>query len=218
MEEADVSEGAEPRAGREGSGAARCGRDSLPVLLCLLAPEPSAAAPAVRAGALAELALRGLLTDDAGIATPADPDARCDDPVLDGLLELVAESVPRTWGAWVHSRARRTLDPVCARLAASGELAAHHRRVLGVFPAVSYAAADGERAVRLRVRIAEVLGGAGPLGELPAGEALLAVLAEAAGAAPGTGVERRAALTARAESTALPPGVLHRLCTALSAA
>lgn len=53
---------------------------SLPARLCLLAwdPERSSAAETarvhhlVRAGALTELAQRGLLTDDEGIATPAD--------------------------------------------------------------------------------------------------------------------------------------------------
>lgn len=54
----------------------------------------------VRAGALTELAQRGLLADVDGIATPTDPDAQTGDPVLDGLLELVEESRPHRWKTW----------------------------------------------------------------------------------------------------------------------
>ena len=80
-----------------------------------------------------------------GIATPVDPDARTGDLVLDGLLELVEESRPRKWKAWVTLRARVTLDAVRAQLAAEGYLRAEKKRVLGLFPSVEY---ELERGVR----------------------------------------------------------------------
>lgn len=92
----------------------------------------------VRAGALTELAQRGLLADVDGIATPVDADAHTGDLVLDGLLELVEESRPRKWKAWVTLRARVTLDAVRAQLAAEGYLRAEKKRVLGLFPSVEY--------------------------------------------------------------------------------
>src|SRR5262249_28237747 len=60
---------------------------SLPARLCLLAWDPTgaeaaAAAHLVRAGALTELVRRGLLTDEDGIATPADLDSLTGDAVL----------------------------------------------------------------------------------------------------------------------------------------
>ncbi|GAA3495283.1 hypothetical protein GCM10019016_023830 [Streptomyces prasinosporus] len=108
---------------------------SLPARLCLLAwdLDPTRAAPVVRAGALADLARRGLLVDDDGIATPRDLDSRTGDPALDGLLELVSESFPHGWRTWVTLHARHTLDAVREHLVAEGVLRAEKHRVLGVF-------------------------------------------------------------------------------------
>ncbi|MEV5517300.1 GPP34 family phosphoprotein, partial [Streptomyces flaveolus] len=114
---------------------------SLPARLCLLAWDPARPGGAdtarlrhlVRAGALAELARRGLLTDDDGIATPVDLDSRTGDAVLDGLLDLVRESMPRRWRAWVRSYARVTFDAVREQLVADGYLRAEKKRVLGAW-------------------------------------------------------------------------------------
>lgn len=75
---------------------------SLPARLYLLAwdttrNELAGTTHLVRAGALTELAQRGLLVDDDGIATPVDMDSGTGDAVLDGLLELVRESRPHRW-------------------------------------------------------------------------------------------------------------------------
>ncbi|MDQ1024416.1 hypothetical protein QF035_001998 [Streptomyces umbrinus] len=134
----------------------------------------------VRAGALTELAQRGLLADVDGIATPTDLDAQTGDPVLDGLLELVEESRPHRWKTWVGLRARVTLDAVRAQLAADGYLRAEKTRVLGVFPSVEYeidrvAAVDG-----LRAEAREVLEGPGPVEEVPERDAALVALAAGA--------------------------------------
>ncbi|MET9355974.1 GPP34 family phosphoprotein [Streptomyces sp. NPDC006617] len=193
---------------------------SLPARLCLLAwdPERSSAAETarvhhlVRAGALTDLAQRGLLTDDEGIATPADLDSRTGDAVLDGLLELVRESLPHRWRTWVRLHARVTFDAVREQLVAEGYLRAEKKRVLGVFPSVEYVLARAAAARALREETRHLLEGPLPAGEVSGRDAALAALAAAAGlGAPGgtaggvRGRDRIAELTRRCASAA--PGM-----------
>ncbi|MFJ4334298.1 GPP34 family phosphoprotein [Streptomyces sp. NPDC088935] len=170
---------------------------SLPARLCLLAWDPAGSTAAdtarihhlVRAGALTELARRGLLTDDEGIATPADLDSRTGDAVLDGLLELVRESLPHRWRTWVRLHARVTFDAVREQLVADGYLRAEKKRVLGVFPSVEYVLAKAAAARALREEAHHVLRGALPAGQLSERDAALAALAAAAGlGVPGDAV------------------------------
>ncbi|MFJ8545627.1 GPP34 family phosphoprotein [Streptomyces sp. NPDC093586] len=162
---------------------------SPPARLCLLAWDPARPGTAdtarlhhlVRAGALVELARRGLLVDDDGIATPVDPDARTGDAVLDGLLDLVRESVPRRWRAWVRPYARVTFDAVREQLVAGGYLRAEKKRVLGVFPSVDHVLARVAAARALREEAREVLDGPLPAGEVSERDALVVALAAAAG-------------------------------------
>ncbi|GGL78900.1 hypothetical protein GCM10010129_23240 [Streptomyces fumigatiscleroticus] len=153
----------------------------------------------VRAGALTELARRGLLADDDGIATPADPDAHTGDPVLDGLLELVGESFPHRWRTWVTLRARVTLDAVREQLVAEGFLRAERKRVLGVFPSVDHTLRRTAAAQALREEVRHILTGPVPASRVPARDAAVAVLAAAAGlrALPPAG--ERAGLRTRVE-------------------
>ncbi|MFJ6836338.1 GPP34 family phosphoprotein [Streptomyces sp. NPDC091209] len=134
----------------------------------------------VRAGALTELAQRGLLVDDDGIVTPVDPDSRTGDLVLDGLLELVFESRPRRWKSWVTSRARVTLDAVRAQLAAEGYLRAEKKRVLGLFPSVEYELDRVPAVEALRAEARQVLEGPVPVADVGDREAALVALATAA--------------------------------------
>ncbi|MCX4987294.1 MULTISPECIES: GPP34 family phosphoprotein [unclassified Streptomyces] len=134
----------------------------------------------VRAGALTELAQRGLLLDDDGIVTPVDPDFRTGDLVLDGLLELVAESRPRKWKPWVTLRARVTLDAVRAQLAAGGYLRAERKRVLGLFPSVEYELDRVPAVEALRAEARQVLEGPLPVAEVSDRDAALVALATAA--------------------------------------
>jgi hypothetical protein len=134
----------------------------------------------VRAGALAELARRGLLVDDDGIATPLDPDAHTGDPVLDGLLELVSESRPRKWKTWVTLHAGVTLDAVRARLTAEGYLRVVKKRVFGLFPSVDYELARVPAVEELREAAREVLAGPVPVAEVSGRDAALVALAVAA--------------------------------------
>lgn len=134
----------------------------------------------VRAGALTELAQRGLLADHDGIATPVDPDAGTGDLVLDGLLELVEETRPRTWKTWVTLRARVTLDAVRAQLAASGYVRAEKKRVLGLFPSVEYELERVAVVEELREQARLVLEGPVPVAEVSEQDAALVALAAAA--------------------------------------
>ncbi|MFJ6572577.1 GPP34 family phosphoprotein [Streptomyces sp. NPDC091292] len=134
----------------------------------------------VRAGALTELALRGLLVDDDGIVKPVDPDARTGDPVLDGLMELIEESRPRKWKSWVGSRAGVTLDAVRAQLVAGGQLRAVRKRVLGVFPSVEYTLEAVTTVDALREEAVAVLRGPAPVAEVSDRDAALVALATAA--------------------------------------
>ncbi|MEU3948044.1 GPP34 family phosphoprotein [Streptomyces sp. NPDC029526] len=162
---------------------------TLPARLFLLAwdtdrltvDEPARLPPLVRAGALAELARRGLLVDDDGIVTPVGLDARTGDAVLDGLLEVVSESCPHRWKTWVTLRARHTCDAVREQLVAEGLLRARRRRVLGVFPSVEYALAGVARAAALQERVRTVLDGREPAGDTSPADAVAALLGAAAG-------------------------------------
>ncbi|WP_210587868.1 GPP34 family phosphoprotein [Streptomyces sp. GESEQ-35] len=135
----------------------------------------------VRAGALTELAQRGLLTDVDGIATPVDMDSRTGDAVLDGLLELVRESRPHRWRSWVKLHARVTLDAVREKLAADGYLAVMKKRVLGVFPSVEYGVERAAVVEALREEARQVLEGPVPVAEVSDRDAAVVTLAVAGG-------------------------------------
>ncbi|MCF2436464.1 GPP34 family phosphoprotein [Streptomyces thinghirensis] len=167
---------------------------SPPARLCLLAWDPARPGATdtarhhhlVRAGALTELAQRGLLVDDEGIATPVDLDSRTGDAVLDGLLDLVRESMPHRWRTWVRLHARLTFDAVREQLVAEGYLRAEKKRVLGVFPSVEYVLARGAAWRRRSGRSAAVPpGGPGAgRGGLRAERALAALAAAPRNCAP----------------------------------
>lgn len=161
---------------------------SLPARLYLLALDTSrseatgaAQTPQlVRAGALAELARRGLLLDEDGIVTPVDMDAHTGDAVLDGLLELVRESRPHGWRTWVTLRSRITLDAVREQLTAEGCLRARKKRALGLFPTVEYDIARPAVVEALQEEVRQILRGPVPAGHLSDRDAALVALAAAA--------------------------------------
>jgi hypothetical protein len=135
----------------------------------------------VRAGALTELAQRGLLVDDDGIATPVDLDASTGDAVLDGLLELVRESRPHRWRSWVTLHTRITVDAVREQLAAGGWLRARKRRALGLFPTVEYDLALPAAVEALQEEARQVLRGPVPAVDISDRDAAVVALAAAAG-------------------------------------
>lgn len=182
---------------------------SLPARLSLLAwdtarpPHGADVLPRlVRAGALAELAQRGLLADDHGVATPADLDSATGDPVLDGLLELVRESGPRPWRGWVSAWAGYTFTAVREQLTAGGWLRAGPRRALGLLPPARYTPARAGVPAALRERARRLLDGTRPAAAADARDALVAVLAVAAGLLPAPPGADRAARERRADELA----------------
>ncbi|WP_039934161.1 GOLPH3/VPS74 family protein [Streptomyces viridochromogenes] len=202
---------------------------SLPARLCLLAwdtARPTATGRAdlpglVRAGALIELARRGLLVDEDGIATPADLDSRTGDAVLDGLLELVRESRPHSWRTWVTLRTRVTFDAVREQLVAEGFLRAEKKRVLGVFPSVEYAPGRVAAVDALREEARQVLRGPQPVAGVSARDAAVVALAASARLLPVADVrahERRVAeLAGHAGASASGLGeIVREVCTALT--
>ncbi|WP_338784470.1 GPP34 family phosphoprotein [Streptomyces sp. DG1A-41] len=203
---------------------------SLPARLCLLAwgtARPAGTGTArlsgpVRAGALTELARRGLLVDDDGIATPVDLDSGTGDAVLDGLLELVRESCPHPWRTWVTLRSRVTLDAVREQLVAEGYLRAEKKRVLGVFPSVEYALERFTAVEALRADTRQVLRGPLPVAEVSERDAAVVALAASAELLPREDVraheQRLRELAERAAASA--PGlreVVREIRTALAA-
>ncbi|GGS33075.1 hypothetical protein GCM10010238_22980 [Streptomyces griseoviridis] len=206
---------------------------SLPARLWLLAqdtgrPAVEDAAPAqrlVRAGALAELVRLGLLVDDDGIVTPADLDSRTGDAVLDGLLDLVRESLPHGWRTWVRLRARLTSDAAREQLVVRGWLRAERKRVFGVFPSVDHRLASPERVAALRDGTRRVLYGPVPAEEVGERDAAVAALAGAARPRALTGGARRAPsgeridrLAGRAAGPPDAPRIVRELCAALAPA
>jgi hypothetical protein len=132
----------------------------------------------VRAGALTELAQRGMLTDADGRPRPL-PDALTGDPALDGLLELIGESRPRTWGTWVGHQPRLTERAVRVQLVAHGYVAAKSRRVLGLFPVREHTLSKPDLVVAVRDDLRRVLHGEQPVAEVSERDAALIALAAA---------------------------------------
>jgi len=196
---------------------------SLPARLCLLAwdsmPEAMGTAHLVRAGALTELARRGLLTDEDGIATPADMDSLTADAVLDGLLELVRESLPHRWRTWVTLHARVTSDAVREQLTADGCLRAERKRVLGVFPSVDHVLERTDVVESLREEARGLLERTPPVAEVSEEEAAAVALAVAAGLPallPDGDRERHKDRVEELIGRTGVSGILSELCSALA--
>ncbi|MEU9015210.1 GPP34 family phosphoprotein [Streptomyces sp. NPDC048479] len=139
----------------------------------------SCLAPLVRAGALTELAQRGMLAEADGVARPVG-DNLTGDPVLDELLELVEESRPRTWKRWVTHHATYTLEAVRKQLAGAGYLRRRRGRLLGLFSAAQYELDRADVVKSLREETRAVLGGPVPVAEISDRDAALVALAAAA--------------------------------------
>jgi hypothetical protein len=159
---------------------------SLAATLYLLALDPGTGKPVthlgylVQAGALTELAQRELLVDADGRPRPL-PDARTGDPALDGLLELIEESRPRTWGTWVGHQPQLTEKAVRNQLRAAGYVRATARRVLGLFPVKEYALERPQLVAGMRDEAVRVLHGGRPAAEVSERDAALIALAAAGG-------------------------------------
>jgi hypothetical protein len=105
----------------------------------------------LRAAALADLELRGSLTDEDGkVRVVVDPPVG--DPVLDAALEEIAGSRPRTWGHWVRAGQRAIKRAVRDQLEAGRWIRVEPRRVLGLFPSAAITLRDPRALTRLTER------------------------------------------------------------------
>ncbi|MEU4624944.1 GPP34 family phosphoprotein [Actinoplanes sp. NPDC023801] len=114
---------------------------SLPQRIFLLAHDPDKGrfrvgteiGAMIRAAALADLYLKGLLTDERGRATVAG-EQPCSDPVLATVLEEIKAAKPRKWQHWVDRRQGPTVKAVRQQLSDGGWIRVEPYRALGVFP------------------------------------------------------------------------------------
>lgn len=143
--------------------------------------------PLLRAAAVAELALRGLLrpvdrrVERAAGSTPGDP-------FLTAVLDAVPADRPRSWFEVIDEDFDRAEDAVLDGLAAAGTLRTVRARTWNLFPVRRAVLADPARATALRERVrGAVLGGR----DLRTEDAVLALLAADGGVATTFGVREQ---------------------------
>jgi hypothetical protein len=157
---------------------------SLPARAYLLAcdtrrdrlPDRDRVALLVRAAALTDLVLRGLVEDTGGRPV-ARGTGGTGHLVLDDLLAELAAEPHRKWRAWVRRGARGTLQSLEAQLDAAGVIALRTSRVLGLFPRRRPEVRDPATAAALRDEVTSALRTDTPV---PADVAALTSLAAAA--------------------------------------
>ncbi|MGW0531290.1 GOLPH3/VPS74 family protein [Streptomyces sp. NPDC003032] len=132
---------------------------------------------AIRAGALAELAQRGLLVETGGGVVMPVVGARTGDTVLDALVDLVERSKPRKWRGWMTYRSRDTLAAVRDQLTAHGYLRMERRRILGLFPSRTWELERVGYAETLHAEALAALRGDRPVTEVAPSDAALVVCA-----------------------------------------
>jgi len=111
--------------------------ESLPARLYLLAYDTeknrvtaqSSLGLVLRAAALADLYLAGRVTDENGKARAAGDRRPTGDPLLDEVLQQVAEHRPRSWQGWIAG-GQPAVRTVRAQLEAALTIRVEHRRIL----------------------------------------------------------------------------------------
>ena len=111
--------------------------ESLPTRLYLLAYDAeknrmtarSQLGLVLRAAVLADLYLAGRVTDEKGKARVTGDRRPTGDPLLDEMLQQLAEHRPRSWQGWI-SRGQPAVRAVRAQLEAGRIIRVEHRRIL----------------------------------------------------------------------------------------
>ncbi|GAA1645980.1 GOLPH3/VPS74 family protein [Actinoplanes couchii] len=131
----------------------------------------------LRAAALADLYLKGHLTDERGRAVVHGRPA-VSDQVLAGLLEEIAAAKPRKWQHWIGKRHRPTVASVRGQLGDGGWARLEPYKIVGLFPATKVTPRDPRVRKELVGRVKEAL--RAPVGRVdPADAALATIAAEA---------------------------------------
>jgi hypothetical protein len=134
----------------------------------------------LRAGALAELLLTGLLADEAGRAVVvAGAKAPADPFLAEVFAQIEAAAKPKKWQSWVNHRAGRAKRTVRDQLAAGRWVKVEQRRLLGMIPADRVTVRD-PLAVRKLVDAAAAAVRAPRVDTVPAVDAAAAALAATA--------------------------------------
>lgn len=157
---------------------------SLPQRIFMLAHDPDKGRPRIgthlgailRAAALADLYLKGHLTDERGRVALAGQ-RPCADPYLNALLEEISASRPRKWQSWVDRRQRAAVTTVRTQLGEGGWARLEPHRVLGIFPATKVTLRDHRVRKELLGRVKAAL--KEPVGRVEPADAALAALAAA---------------------------------------
>src|SRR6516165_5640308 len=111
--------------------------ESLPALLYLLAYDTeknrmtarSRLGLVLRAAALTDLYLAGRVTDENGKARATGDRRPVGDPLLDEMLQQLAEHQPRSWQGWI-ARGKPAIRTVRTQLEADRCIRVEHRRIL----------------------------------------------------------------------------------------
>lgn len=114
----------------------------------------------VRGAVLAELNLRGGLTEEDG-KVRASGTMRTGDEVLDDVLRGVSEDRPRSWRSWLRRNARQTLRAVRHQLASTGIISVETEQVLGIFRRVRVTVNDPAPVIALRHVVESAVRGTG---------------------------------------------------------
>lgn len=128
----------------------------------------------IRGAALADLSLRGCVSDDDGKVKPSGS-KRTGDRVLDDMLREMSDARPRSWGSWMQRGKVGTLATVQNQLAAAGVARVECRRALGIFPYRRVTVTDPGPAQAARSSLRHVVTGTGPVSDRDA--ALVALVA-----------------------------------------
>jgi hypothetical protein len=129
----------------------------------------------VRGALMAELSLRGCVTEENG-AVRASGSRRTGDPVLDEALRTMGDDRARSWRSWLRRSARPTLAAVRRQLVSTGLIRTEPTRVLGIFPRTQVTVTDPAQVAALRDSVRDAVLGNGPVSRVSTTDATLIAL------------------------------------------
>lgn len=132
----------------------------------------------LRAAALADLRLRGYLSDERGRAV-VNGRPLISDPVLAGILDEITGSRPRKWDHWIGKRHRATVTAVRRQLGDEGWARLEKHKIVGLVPVIRVTPRDPRVRKNLVHRVKEAL--RTPVGRVDPVDAALVTITAAAG-------------------------------------
>lgn len=133
--------------------------------------------PSLRAAALAELTLQGLLQDEKGKAVRNTAAAAPADPFLAEVLELASPDERTHWFTLVDRGWHKAESTVRDGLEALGDISSTRRKVLGVFPSRQVRLTEPARLSGLRENVRDAVLLDRDPASVPVQDAILAALA-----------------------------------------